>query len=195
MRGKLKQPRKFAGAFDRELKAWGDILTFDHMSAPEKNELAMGITGDTNAFVVKDLFSGLTGIYPAPWKDGYTVEVALRHFIGRRRIGQVYCDNAFEFTSACETLGIVVEHSQPGVPQTNAIIERKNGDVLAMTRTALVAAGLPPPFWPYASRCTLFNDNVRWVDGDSAWNRTHTHACQATLIPFGAGVWFPPPRR
>ena len=63
MRGKLKQPRKFVGAFQRELKSWGDIVTFDHLSAPEDNELAMGVGGETNALVIKDLYSGLGGVY------------------------------------------------------------------------------------------------------------------------------------
>ena len=124
------------------------------------------------------------------------MKLALRHFIGRRTVTQAYCDNAGEFIRACRDLGIVAEFSQPGVPQTNSKIERTNQDVLAMTRTALVAVGMPPPFWPYASRCVTFNDNVRYTSGISAWSLTHVHDCTANLLPFGVGVWYlPTPKR
>ena len=42
-RAKMKQPRSFKGAFDREVKEWGDILTMDHLVSIDK-ELTVGVT-------------------------------------------------------------------------------------------------------------------------------------------------------
>eukprot|EP00974_Lingulodinium_polyedra_P108814 10531172-Lingulodinium_polyedra.AAC.1 len=44
---------------------------------------------------------------------------------------------------ACEARGLLVELSQPGVPQTNARAERCNQDVLDVLRAMLVTAGFP----------------------------------------------------
>ena len=37
----------------------------------------------------------------------------------------------------------MAQGSQPGLPQTNAVAERANGEVIAGTRALLVGAGLP----------------------------------------------------
>jgi hypothetical protein len=50
--------------------------------------------------------------------------------------------------------------SQPGVPQTNAVAERANGDVLAGAMALLVGAGLPHYLWEYAMRCYRLLDSV-----------------------------------
>ena len=141
----MKQPRSFKGAFDREVKEWGYILTMDHLVSIDK-ELTVGVTGDIDALVVKDIYSSLKHCYPSATKDADTTALNIRHFIGRRTIAMVYSDGSGELKAACEQLSIVHELSQPGIPKTNAIAERQNSDVLAMTRTSLVAAGLPACF-------------------------------------------------
>ena len=82
--------------------------------------------------------------------------------------------------------------SQPGVPQTNAVAERANGDVLAGTRSLLLAAGLPYYFWEYAVECDCILDNVGRIDGEgeSPWSRTHGRGFKGKLIPFGSKVFF-----
>ena len=77
-------------------------------------------------------------------------------------------------------------------PKTNAIIERCNGDVLAMTRSALIGAGLPACFWPYAAPCVCFNDNSVATDDGSPWQVTHKAAFKGLLFFFGCGVRFKP---
>ena len=61
-----------------------------------------------------------------------------------------------------------------------------------MTRTALVAAGIPACFWPYAAPTVCFNKNCQSRDGTSAWYRTHKKHFGSELFPFGCGVWFLP---
>ena len=85
---------------------------------------------------------------------------ARNEFVGRRAVGIIYSDNAPEFKAACQQLSLVHETSQPGNPKTNGIIERCNGDILALTRTGLVTAGLPACFWPNAAQRMCFNDDV-----------------------------------
>ena len=61
-------------------------------------------------------------------------------------------------------LKIAHEKSHPGVPETNAIIERCNQTILRGMRAALFAAGLPLCFWTYAGACFCMLDNI--ADGD-----------------------------
>ena len=104
----------------------------------------------------------------------------------------VYSDESGELKAACHQLSIVHELPQPGIPKTNAIAERQNSDVLAMTRSSLVAAGLPACFWPYAAPCVCFNDNMREGEYGSAWTLTHKKEFKGKLFAFGCGVWFKP---
>ena len=196
MRGGLKQPMTFKGAFDRELKQWGDIITMDHLICREKNEFAVGITGDTNALDIKDLFSKLTACYPSGSRSALSTEVAIKHFIGRSKddVVQIYSDNSGEIANACAELKLVVENSQVANPKTNAIIERANQDILVMTRKSLVAAGIPACWWPYCAPTVCFNDNTAREDGEeSAWSKAHGKGeFVGTRFPFGCGVWFKP---
>ena len=76
---------------------------------------------------------------------------ALTRFCGSYRIGCVYSDGAPELDEACRILGYPQNKSRPGVPQNNGIVERCNGDVLAMrlTPSAIVVM-------PYALTCWYY---------------------------------------
>ena len=127
-------------------------------------------------------------------KTGDRTEAALRHFTGGFRIKLCYSDNSPEIADACRRLGIPHEQSHPGVPQNNGIIERANGDILAMTRTALVQAGLPNHCWAFAAPCVVHNDNCTMRDGvSSPWYKAHNKGeFPEPLYPFGCSVWFLP---
>ena len=129
----------------------GDIITLDHMIDSGDGSFASSVTGDTVALVIKDLWSGLFNCIPCRSKSADNTYQGLLRFTGRRTVGQAYADNSPEIKSACDDLRIPLENSLPGVPQTNSIAERTNQDVTGMTRTALVAAGIPACFWPYAA--------------------------------------------
>ena len=143
---------------------------------------------------MKDLASGLKWAYPMPSKSGDHTATAMRMFCGSYRVACIYSDGSHEIADACRRFGYVHERSQPGVPQNNGIIERANGDILAMTRTAIVHAGLPNFVWPFACQCVCHNDNCAWDEShESAWFKAHGKGeFNGQLLPFGCAVWFLP---
>ena len=60
--------------------------------------------------------------------------MALRLFAGKRMVHKMYADGSGEISKALKTLSIMPQGRQPGVPHTNAVVERATGDVLAGTR-------------------------------------------------------------
>ena len=159
----------------------------DHL-VTTKDSVNVGITGDIDALVINDTYSGLKGCYPSHTKDADSTAMAIRHFPGRRCITQTYADESGEIKAACNELGVVLEESEAGVPHTNGVIERCNGIALADTRAALVAAGIPACCWPHVSQCVCFNDNAEEPDKLSAWALTHGKEFPGKPFPFGCGV-------
>merc|ERR1712237_174388 len=190
IRAKMKQAQHRRGGYAREPARWGELLTCDHL-VKQKGDLSLGITEATDALVVKDLFTQYVWVYPITARDKDETVRSLKDFAGMYGIDRVYSDNSLELIAACKELRWPRERSQSGVPQTNGIIERTNGVVLAMTRTALVAAGLPNHFWPYAVQCTCFNWNTGWTrKGPSPWMLCHGSEIEASRLPFGCLVYF-----
>ena len=91
-RGKMKQKYSKRRTFKRELDEWGEVVTCDHVCAGEAE--AIGIDGQTEAFVVKDLWSGLIHAYLVHTKQGIYVMQSLKAFCGNRLIQTLYSDNA-----------------------------------------------------------------------------------------------------
>ena len=54
--------------------------------------------------------------------------MTLRMFVGNRTIHKFYGDRSEEISKALKTIGIMQQGSQPGAPQTNAVVERGKGD-------------------------------------------------------------------
>eukprot|EP00972_Heterocapsa_arctica_P111712 16427681-Heterocapsa_arctica.AAC.1 len=71
---------------------------------------------------------------------------ALRYFRGNRTIQCIYSDSSGEIIRACEEMDFLHEPSRPGVPQSNAVIERTNLDILEGTRASVIHAGFPECF-------------------------------------------------
>ena len=88
---------------------------------------------------------------PVTTYEAEDVTMKLREFCGNQRISAAYIDNHQSLIADCKELKIVTDFSQPGIPETNGLIESSNGDILAGTRALLVEAGLPGCFWPVAS--------------------------------------------
>jgi hypothetical protein len=92
-------------------------------------------------------------------------------------------DNARELLSERNSIyftneGITVEASPPYEPTRNGRAERANGITEDRTRAALIAAGLPKSFWPYAAKYIIRLRNLSVTsapDGNitpqEAWNR------------------------
>ena len=111
----------------------------------------LGITGGRDAFMVKDLYSGLKHLYPTKSKHAEDTQLALQNFIGARGSKMLYSDRSGEINVACRSLKIYPFRSQPGMPQNNALIEPANQDVMDGVCTNLNQAGLPVCFWPMAA--------------------------------------------
>jgi transposase InsO family protein len=77
------------------------------------------------------------------------------------------CDNSGELQKACKMLRICRDCSQPGVPQTNALAERIVQDITNGSSAALLQAGLPPCYWPFAVQPYCVLDNTNHESGES----------------------------
>ena len=196
-RGKMKSVKRFRGSFaaNRHPERWGQLLTADHLVAKGKRMLS--VSGHKDALVMKDLFSDVQHVAPVINKTAGPVAAALRHFAGENaaKVGCVYTDNSGELKKACRMMRVNREPSQPGVPQSNAKIERTNLDVLEGTRTALVQAGLPECFWSFAAPtyCFLRNTEYEGRQKGSRWAIAHGQGeFKGMRIPFGCEVIFNP---
>ena len=106
----------------------------------------------------------------------------------------MYSDRAPVLEDACRQLEIVWESAHPGLPQTNGVIERVNGDIIQGARALLNQAGLPDCFWPLAMQAFCLYENVSIdKEGTSPWSRRNgSHAFEGRLFPFGALVYYRP---
>ena len=87
-----EEKTKYRGAFKRDLKKWGDIVTADHLDS--KSDLNVSHEGHRFALVVKDVWSKLFAIYPVINKSGELTRSAMQHFIGGRRVKLCYTDGS-----------------------------------------------------------------------------------------------------
>ena len=92
-------------------------------------------------------------------------------FAGSARIRRASTDCAPEPILACTRMKIIHDKSTLGRPQPHGWAERLVRKVFEGAKALLSAAGLPPQFWPYAIRDYCFAENVKMIDGDSAWNK------------------------
>ncbi len=176
--------------FKRELSDWGEIITCDHVYSGSLQSL--GLDGETETFVIKDLFSGLMHAFPVPSKSASHVVQCIQQFVGSRKIQLLYSDNAREFLGSCKELVMPRDGGQPGVHHTNGVIERCNQLAIGGTATCLIEAGLPPCYWSYGSPCFCFNLNTQSICVESPWERTHGTPFLHTRFPFGCLVMFKP---
>ncbi len=188
--GKMKEKYSRRKTFKRELTEWGETITCDHVYSG--SETALGFEGETETFIIKDLWSGLIHCYPVPTKAAAYVIHCIQQFVGKRRVQTLYSDNAAEFMGSCRELMMARDGGQPGVPHTNGIIERCNQLIIGGTTTCLIAAGLPPCYWSFASPCFCFNLNTLSLHGPSPWEMTHGVPFAAKTFPFGCLVMFKP---
>ncbi len=139
-RAKFRLVRKTKGSFKRDAEFWGQHVTGDHVVA--MTDLGKGIDGGQDVFIVT-IFSGLRVAYPAPDETAESTTMALSTCAGKRVIHKLYADRSGETSKSLKTLGIMPQGSQPGVPQTNVVVERANCDALARTCPLLLVVDLP----------------------------------------------------
>ena len=96
---KMRHFRSKSGAFQREAKTFGDLITFDLVEAAGDAE-----NNDKYVMIIRDIYTGIIMGYPIGRKNTVTVVNSIKHFAGRRKIKQVYSDDAPEFINACSEL-------------------------------------------------------------------------------------------
>ena len=118
----MKNLRKYAGAFSRPLKQFGDIVAMDHCSFYDVGVQHV-LSGNIVALVVRGVCSTFGAVYPAPSKNMGEATMALRSLIGDSKLRRFYSGSADELIGAARNLGVPHEASQQGMPQTNGIVE------------------------------------------------------------------------
>ena len=194
IRAKMKHFKTRRGSYKRELKKFGDLITFDAVDTSKVHDDVLVL--EKEVLVVRDCFTGIIGAYPSDsrmTKDD--VVRAVKQFIGAKKVRQAYSDHAPQFIEAMNEMKIPIDHSLPGRPQTNSIAERTNQFILTATSTCLLEAGLPPCFWRTAILCVCHLLNVEPNDDElSAWCKLHGSDFAGKLIPYGARVNYKPPK-
>eukprot|EP00435_Cladocopium_sp_Y103_P034429 s953_g8.t2 len=192
VRAKMKHFKTRRGAYRRELKKFGDLITFDAVNTDKIHDDTLIL--EKEVLVVRDCFTGLIGAYPSSRMTSDDVVRAVKQFIGARKVREAYSDRAPQFDDAMFEMKIPIDHSLPGRPQTNSIAERTNQFILTTTCTCLLEAGLPPCFWRTAIQCVCHLLNTEPNDDEiSAWCKLHGSEFKGKLIPYGALVNYKPP--
>ena len=193
IRAKMKHFKTRRGAYKRELKKFGDLITFDAVDTSKVHDDVLVL--EKEVLVVRDCFTGIIGAYPSDRMAKDDVVRAVKQFIGAKKVRQAYSDHAPQFIEAMNEMKIPIDHSLPGRPQTNSIAERTNQFILTATSTCLLEAGLPPCFWRTAILCVCHLLNVEPNDDElSAWCKLHGSDFAGKLIPYGARVNYKPPK-
>ena len=190
VRAKMKHFRTQRGAFKRELKKWGDLITFDFADMEWTNY--MGIPDDRELLVIRDRFTGVIQAFPSKSKDTEDIVLTVKRFIGNRKVGLAFSDQAPQFVSACRELKIPLDTSVPGRKVTISLAERNIQFLVGATPTCLLEAGLPACYWTFAVTCVSHLLNIEELDEGSAWQKMHQEKFKGPMIPLGAKVIFKP---
>ena len=141
-------------------RCFGSSNTCDHWIA--KNELSRGINGETVGLSYRDYATGWVDGHGMKTKQTNTVVSYLRHILDfDEKFEYFWTDGASELQNAAVMLGAAHDRVDPGNKRQNARAERANGFLLDGTRSNLLQAGLPEPYWPYALEYFAFVCNVK----------------------------------
>ena len=190
VRAKMKHFRTHRGAFKRELKKWGDLITFDFADMEGTNY--MGIPEDRELLIIRDRFTGVIQAFPLKGKTTEDIVLSIKRFIGNRKVTLAFSDQAPQFVRACRELKIPLDTSVPGRKVTNSLAERNIQFLVGATTTCLLEAGLPACYWTFAVTCVSHLLNIEDLDDGSAWQKMHKEKFKGPMIPLGAKVIFKP---
>ena len=122
-----------------------------------------GVGGMVATLDILDHATRYKAALPVTTYEADEVVLKLKEFCGNQKIKFAYMDNHLSLVKAVKELSIAPDFSQPGMPETNGLIESTNGDILAGTRAQLVEAGLPGCFWPLAAKCYCHHEMLHWM--------------------------------
>ncbi len=190
VRAKMKHFKTKRGAFRRELKKWGDLITFDFADLEWTSY--MGIPEDRELLVIRDRFTGVIQAFPLKTRATDDIVMSIKRFIGDRKVVLAFSDQAPQFVKACKELKIALDTSVPGRKVTNSLAERNIQFLIGATATCLLEAGLPACYWQFAVTCVSHSLNIEDLDEGSAWQKMHKEKFKGPKIPLGAKVIFKP---
>ena len=146
--GQNEKCEKYLGSFKPVTRQWGEHVTADYIVSGRRKDDSTGMrscTGDRHALVMMDVHTRMRAFYPVPYKDTDNIDQSFLHFAGgyddkNHYIAKLYSDGGDEMRAAMKKLNTLVQTSQPGVHETNAVAERSNQDILVGIRTLFVQA-------------------------------------------------------
>ena len=101
----MKHFRTRRGAFQRELKSWGDLITFDFLDMRKAADAGLGIDdGAREVLVIRDVATKMIAAIPTESRRTEQVVSALKRLFGRRKVKMAYSDVAPEFEAAIERI-------------------------------------------------------------------------------------------
>ena len=105
VRAKMKHRKTKKGAFNRVLKQFGDLISFDYLDL-ETPSLDLVPVLDYRVLIVRDRLTGMIAGYSSRTGDADQVVRSLKNFIGRHKVLQLYSDDAPAFVKAAKELKI-----------------------------------------------------------------------------------------
>ena len=111
IRAKMKHFKTRRGSYKRELKKFGDLITFDAFDTSKVHDDVLVL--EKEVLVVRDCFTGIIGAYPSDRMAKDDVVRAVKQFIGAKKVRQAYSDHAPQFIEAMNEMKIPIDHSLP----------------------------------------------------------------------------------
>ena len=82
------------GAYKRELKKFGDLITFDAVDTSKVHDNDDVLILEKEVLVVRDCYTGMIGACPSDRMTKDDVVRAIKQFIGAKKVRQAYSDHA-----------------------------------------------------------------------------------------------------
>ena len=162
------------GEVDPEPKKFGDLINADSAVLDSEKDAGYAEEGlMKNAMTIKDIATQWRAFAPMANKSAAEARRALREFVGTQKVTRFYSDNGGELVKAADELGWVHDTSTPYRHAT--IPERDIRSTKEGARAALIRAGLPPKWWPYAGKLFNFALNITEFEGEELcpWELRH----------------------
>ena len=127
----------------------GELMTCDHLicSLWLKHE---GFGGKSDVFTVYDFATSEIHAIPVNSLDTWDTVEALQFIAGDEYIRVMYVDRNDAIDKAIKYLHGMRRRPEPGNSQSNGVIESLNRRLEEGARAALIQAGLPICWWPFA---------------------------------------------
>ena len=193
LKGKTRFLRKIRNSSKRKPpKKFGDLFTFDHIYMRDWYGQP-GLGNFPDILNSKDIATKYRHAEPVSALNELDTFSALNQIRGDDVIKRIYSDNFKSYRNVIRRMGCMWEQSQPGIHQTNAVIEQDNLDLLNGIRCLLVLAGLPACFWTYAAPHYTFLHNTYLEDnGETPYFLRHAEHFEGKRLTFGCAVYFKP---